>query len=225
MAKILLVEDDQELARTISKWFTLEHHTVETVHDGLDGLDRIMVGSFDVIVLDWMLPSLDGIELCRRYRAARGVTPIIMLTGKSMVSEKELGLDNGADDYLTKPFSVRELSARVRALLRRPQDPHSDVITNGPIILETASRKITREGSPVELLPIDFAVLEFFMRNAGEVFSTEALIERIWHSDSRPSDNAVRSSIKRIRQAIDSNEADSLIETVNRVGYRLRKIP
>jgi DNA-binding response OmpR family regulator len=184
-----------------------------------------MVGSFDVIVLDWMLPSLDGIEICRRYRAARGVTPIIMLTGKSMVSEKELGLDNGADDYLTKPFSVRELSARVRALIRRPQDPHSDVITNGPIILETAARKITREGSPVELLPVDFAVLEFFMRNAGEVFSTEALIERIWHSDSRPTDNAVRSSIKRIRQAIDSNGADSLIETVNRVGYRLRKIP
>ena len=147
-----------------------------------------------------------------------------MLTGKSLVVEKEIGLDSGADDYVTKPFSVKELAARVRAILRRPQGYKSDVIVNGPLELNLASHQITRNQVALDLLPVDFALLEFFMRHAGEVFSTEALISRVWHTDKSPTDNAVRSSIKRIRQAIDDEEQPSLIETVNRVGYKLRKI-
>lgn len=224
MAKILLVEDDQELAGTIAKWFTLERHVIETALDGLDGMDRVMGGSYDIIILDWQLPFVDGIEICKKYRASNGTTPIIMLTGKSLVVEKEIGLDSGADDYVTKPFSVKELAARVRAILRRPQGYKSDVIVNGPLELNLASHQITRNQVALDLLPVDFALLEFFMRHAGEVFSTEALISRVWHTDKSPTDNAVRSSIKRIRQAIDDEEQPSLIETVNRVGYKLRKI-
>ena len=224
MAKILLVEDDQELAGTIAKWFTLERHVIETALDGLDGMDRVMGGSYDIIILDWQLPFVDGIEICKKYRATNGTTPIIMLTGKSLVVEKEIGLDSGADDYVTKPFSVKELAARVRAILRRPQGYKSDVIVNGPLELNLASHQITRNQVALDLLPVDFALLEFFMRHAGEVFSTEALISRVWHTDKSPTDNAVRSSIKRIRQAIDDEEQPSLIETVNRVGYKLRKI-
>lgn len=224
MAKILLVEDDQELAGTIAKWFTLERHVIETALDGLDGMDRVMGGSYDIIILDWQLPFVDGIEICKKYRAANGTTPIIMLTGKSLVAEKEIGLDSGADDYVTKPFSVKELAARVRAILRRPQGYKNDVIVNGPLELNLASHQITRNQVALDLLPVDFALLEFFMRHAGEVFSTEALINRVWHTDKSPTDNAVRSSIKRIRQAIDEEEQPSLIETVNRVGYKLRKI-
>lgn len=222
MSKILLIEDDNELSATVAKWLTLERHNVEVVSDGLDGLDMVMGGGFDVIVCDVNLPGMDGFEICRRFRDAGGTTPVIMLTGKNLIQDKETGFNVGADDYLTKPFSVRELCARIRALMRRP-DTYRGSVTVGRLCLDLNARKILKDDAPLTLLPVDYALLEFLMRHPGETFSTDTLITRVWATDKCPTVEAVRSSIKRIRKAIDEPGADSLIETVNKIGYRLNK--
>lgn len=222
MTKILLVEDDFELADTVAKWFTLNRYIVEVARDGMDGRERVLGGAYDLIILDWQLPGVTGVEICREYRNQRGKTPIILLTGKNTTDEKETGLDSGADDYVTKPFSVRELAARVRAILRRPHDIAGDKIERGPLLLDLNTHEIFKDGEKLMLKPIDFALLEFFMRHPGEVFNSDVLIQRVWHADKTPGDDAVRSAIKRIRQAVDSDASQSAIESVKRVGYRFR---
>jgi DNA-binding response OmpR family regulator len=223
VAKILLVEDDKELSATVAKYLTMERHIVEVANDGQDGLDRVLSGFYDVIILDVNLPKVDGIEICRRYRSHRGKTPVIMLTGKVAVAEKELGLDSGADDYITKPFSTRELSARVRALLRRPGDLRDNRIDLGNLSLDLSAHSITKDGTPLRLNPIDYSLLQFLIRHNGEFFSAEALIAQVWHTDTSPGPDAVRSAIRRIRQQIDTEGEESLIETVSKVGYRIRQ--
>lgn len=222
MAKILLIEDDAELSSTVAKWLTLERHTVDVANDGNDGLDRVLGSTYDIIVSDVTLPGVDGFEICRQFRDSGGHTPVIMLTGKNHIQDKETGFDAGADDYLTKPFSVRELGARIRALLRRPEVFRGG-ITVGPLALDLASHQILKDGEPLDLLPVDYALLEFLMRHAGETFSTDTLITRVWSTDKFPTVEAVRSAIKRIRKLIDNDGQESLIETVNKVGYRLLK--
>ena len=222
MAKILLIEDDPELSATVAKWLTLERHTVDVANDGNDGLDRVLGASYDIIVSDVTLPGVDGFEICRQFRSQGGHTPVIMLTGKNHIQDKETGFDAGADDYLTKPFSVRELGARIRALLRRPEVFRSDIAV-GPLALDLASHQILKNGVPLDLLPVDYALLEFLMRHPGETFSTDTLITRVWSTDKFPTVEAVRSAVKRIRKLIDTDGEESLIETVNKVGYRLLK--
>jgi DNA-binding response OmpR family regulator len=223
MAKILLVEDDKELAATVAKYLTLERHIVEVANDGQDGLDRVLAGFYDVIILDVNLPNVNGVEICRQFRDQRGKTPVIMLTGQIAVADKELALDSGADDYITKPFSTRELSARVRAVLRRPGDIRDNRLDIGNLSLDVAVHSITKDGTPLRLNPIDFALLEFLIRHHGEFFSAEALISQVWHTDASSGPDAVRSAIRRIRQQIDNDGEESLIETVNKVGYRIRR--
>jgi DNA-binding response OmpR family regulator len=222
VAKILLIEDDPELSSTVAKWLTLERHTVDIANDGNDGLDRVLGASYDIIVSDVTLPGVDGFEICRQFRSQGGHTPVIMLTGKNHIQDKETGFDAGADDYLTKPFSVRELGARIRALLRRPEVFRSDIAV-GPLALDLASHQILKDGVPLDLLPVDYALLEFLMRHPGETFSTDTLITRVWSTDKFPTVEAVRSAVKRIRKLIDTDGEESLIETVNKVGYRLLK--
>lgn len=222
MSKILLIEDDQDLSTTVAKWLTLERHAVEVTGDGLNGLELILGGDFDIIVCDVNLPGMDGFQICRRYRDAGGQTPIILLTGKAQIQDKETGFASGADDYLTKPFSVRELCARIRALLRRP-DTYRGSVTVGKLHLDLTARKILKEGKPLSLLPVDYALLEFLMRHPGETFSTDTLISRVWATDKSPTVEAVRSSVKRIRKVIDEPGLESMIETVNKIGYRLNK--
>ena len=222
MSKILLIEDDRELSTTIAKWLTLERHSVEVASDGNAGLDLVLGGSFDVIVCDVNLPGMDGFEICKRFRDSGGQTPIIMLTGKAQIQDKESGFNAGADDYLTKPFSVRELCARIRALMRRP-DNYRGSVTVGKLHLDLNARKILKERQPLTLLPVDYALLEFLMRHPGETLSTDTLISRVWSTDKCPTVEAVRSSVKRIRKAIDEPGQESMIETVNKIGYRLNK--
>lgn len=222
MAKILLIEDDDEMSATVAKWLSLEHHAVEIARTGPSGLDLVLGGGFDVIVCDINLPGLDGFEICRRFRDAGGTTPIIMLTGQGHIKDKETGFNCGADDYLTKPFSVRELGFRIRALLRRP-DTYRGKVVVGNLALDLNARTIFLNGNPIALLPTDYALLEFLLHHAGETFSTDALITRVWATDKCPTVEAVRSSVKRIRRVIDQPEQESLIETVNKIGYRLRK--
>ncbi|HEY9773749.1 MAG TPA: response regulator transcription factor [Planktothrix sp.] len=222
MAKILLVEDDVELTAMIAEWLSFERHIVEVVHNGRDGTDRLRNCQYDVVILDWALPDLTGLEICRMFRADQGTTPIIMLTGRGSVGDKEMGLDSGADDYLTKPFNMKELSARIRALLRRSTQQPSNVLKAGELVVDPGKYKVLKSGQEITLLPREFALLEFFMRHPDEVFSAEALLQRVWHSESEATSDALRTCIKRLRQKIDADNENSIIQTIPRVGYRLK---
>jgi DNA-binding response OmpR family regulator len=224
MAKILFVEDDVNLAEMVVEWLTFEHHNVEVVHNGRAGMDRIRLAKYDLVILDRNLPEVDGVEICRAHRSDGGTTPIIMLTGMNAITDKETGLDTGADDYLTKPFSVKELSARIRALMRRSSRATNNILKIRNISLDPTKHIAFKDGVEVHLLPREFALLEFFMRHPGEVFSSEALLQRIWQTDSEASPDAVRTCLKRLRRKIDDseNEETSIIQTVPRVGYRMR---
>jgi DNA-binding response OmpR family regulator len=225
MAKILFVEDDTGLAEMVVEWLTFERHNVEVVHNGKEGFERLQLGSFDVVILDRQLPEMTGLEILKEHRAEGGTTPILMLTGMNTVTDKEAGLDTGADDYLTKPFSVKELSARIRALLRRSSKTTSNVLSAKDLVLDPTKHKVTKNGEEIHLLPREFQMLEFFMRHPEEVFSSDALLQRIWHSESEATPDAVRTCLKRLRKKIDGsdNEEDkSIIQTVPRIGYKLR---
>lgn len=219
MSKILLVEDDSDLAGMVKLNLLREHSTVEVVHSGEDALDVLAVSAYDLIILDWNLPGKSGIEVCQWYRQHGGTSPVLMLTGKSADVDKEKGLDGGADDYLTKPFSMRELAARVRAVLRRSSTVTSNILTHGSYKIDPFKFHIEKGGAPVTLQPREFALFEFLMRHPGEVFSAEALLERIWRSDSEATLDALRACIKRIRKKLDDPD---VIETVHGVGYRLK---
>lgn len=224
MAKILFVEDDTGLAEMVLEWLKFEHHSVEWVKDGPDGLERLRFGKYDLAILDWNLPGVTGLEICKQHRDHGGNTPIIMLTAMNTVSNKETGLDSGADDYLTKPFSVKELAARIRALLRRPSSAPSNILKARNLTLDPGKHKVTKDGAEIHLLPKEFALLEFFMRHPEEVFSSDALLQRVWNYDSEATSEAVRTCLKRLRRKIDDNDDEeaSAIQTVPRVGYKLR---
>jgi DNA-binding response OmpR family regulator len=221
MAKILLVEDEPDFSILIGEYLKTEHHVVEAVETGEDALDRLRFYKYDVVILDWMLPQLSGLEVCKRYRGTGGTTPILLLTAKKHVDEKEQGLDAGADDYLTKPFEMKELSARIRALLRRPQAFSGSVLQVGNLVLEPNTYRVTRSGDDISLLPKEFALLEFLMRHPNQVFSAEALLDRVWSSDSEASPETIRTYIKRLRKKIDLDGQPSILSTVHGVGYKL----
>lgn len=204
----------------VSEWLLSESYSLEVVHDGAVGFEFLRQGHYDLVILDWDLPSMSGIDILRKYRAAKFATPVIMLTGKGQIQDKETGLDTGADDYLTKPFSMKELSARIRALLRRPVQAVSHNLCVGKLELDPIKHLARFEGKEIRLLPKDFQLLEFLMRNPDQVFSTEALLQRVWNIDTEATSDALRTAIKRIRQAI--NDDGTTIENVPRIGYRLR---
>lgn len=224
MAKVLLVEDDEDLAVTISDMLKDEHHTVDTIHNGLDAMEVLKNQTYEVIILDWDLPGKSGISILREYRTAGGGTPIIMLTGKSEISQKEQGLDSGADDYLTKPFHLKELAARVRSMLRRPTMSNTGVLTWGTLALDPTKFEVSRDGVQLRLLPRDFALLEFLMRHPTQIFSAQVLLDRVWNYDSDATAEGLRVAIRRIRKVIDLNDdlETSMIENISRVGYRMR---
>lgn len=224
MPKILVVEDDHDLAEMVVSWLENERYTVEHAEDGRLAQDLLKLSNYDVVVLDWDLPHVAGIEVLKEFRSNGGQTPIIMLTGKGGIDDKERGLVTGADDYLTKPFAIRELGARVKALLRRPASLLNSNLTCGALQMDPTKHRVTVSGTEVHLLPRDFALLEFLMRHKDEVFSAEALISRVWSSDSDASPEGLRTAIKRIRKKIDTggDESASMIENIPKIGYRLR---
>ena len=224
LAKILLVEDDKDLAKTIVDFLNRDRHNVEVVHDGLDGREMLKFGAFDLLVLDWDLPGMSGIEIMRGYRAGGGSAPIIMLTGHDKIDDKETGFDTGADDYLTKPFLLRELSVRIKGLLRRPTVAVSNQLSIRDIVLDPSKHRVTKGGEEVRLTPKDFSLLEFMMRHPDELYSVETLLSRVWLQDEDGSPDSLRVAIRRLRKALDSSDdpKESFIENVARLGYRLR---
>jgi DNA-binding response OmpR family regulator len=219
MAKILLVEDDRDLANLIVNVLGVERHTVDVVGDGQIAIAQLRLSKYEVIILDWMLPGISGMDVCREFRGKGGSTPILMLTSKSTPEEKETGLDAGADDYLTKPFNAKELAARIRALLRRPQTVSAKTLQIGIVTLDPKTVKVFKNGAEIHLLPKEFSLLELFMRYPNQVFSGDALLERVWAAESSASLDTVRTYIKTLRKKIDTDGSASLIRTVHGVGY------
>lgn len=220
MAKILVVEDEEDLSSVITEWLVKDHHVVESVDNGAAALDLLSVNKFDLIVLDLMLPGRTGMEVCSTYRARGGDAHVLMLTAQSSLDAKEAGLNVGADDYLAKPFELRELVARVRALLRRPSARIQDVISVGDLTIDMSQAKVFKQGKEVRLVPKEFDLLAFLIRHKGQCFSAEALLERVWCSSSTPLTETVRTHVKTIRKKLDSADGQSLIQHVPGYGYK-----
>ena len=221
MAKILLADDDRKLCEMISDWLKKESYIVEIAFDGQEATDRLAVSQYDLLILDWDMPFLSGIDVCKNFRQSQGTTPVLMLTGRTSVGHKIEGLDSGADDYLTKPFDLGELSARLRTLLRRPKTLQGSVLACRGLELDTLARRLTRQGQVIELFPREMALLEFFMKNPNQVFSLEAIQQRVWPSDSETSPESLRVNIARIRSRIEIEGEPPILKTVHRQGYML----
>lgn len=218
---VLVVEDEVRLAEAVRRALERDHHTVDVAHDGLQGLELARTGTFDALVLDVMLPGLDGFEICRRLRAEGNPVPILMLTARDAVADRVAGLDSGADDYLVKPFALAELRARVRALGRRaPRPPDPPALEAGPIRFQVATGTVTVDGRPVELRPRERALLELFLRNPGRLFRRDEILDRVWGFDREPpASNAVDVHVYQLRRKL--GPAGRLLESVRGYGYRL----
>lgn len=222
MSKILLVEDELDLLELVSMALSARGFSVQKCSSGDEALGMLRVYKFDLIILDWMMPDITGIEVLKQYREMGGKLPVLMLTAKASADDKEFGLDSGADDYLTKPFDIKELGARVRALLRRPSDVTSTLLESGNIRIDPASCRVEKSGKEIHLRPKVYDLLVFFMRHPDQVFTTEALMDRVWMDDSTASPDTVRTHIKLLRQSLRTDGVPDLIETIRGKGYILR---
>ncbi|MBI2809598.1 MAG: response regulator transcription factor [Candidatus Melainabacteria bacterium] len=205
----------------MAEWLEDEFHVVNVAHTGSEAQSKLANGVYELIILDLMLPEINGIEICRSFRESGGDTPILMVTAKKSLSSKENGLDSGADDYLTKPFKLRELAARVRALLRRPKVVVPTVLSTGNIELDLSSRTVTKSGREIRLVGKEFALLELLMRNAGKVVTVDTIIDNLWSESSNISNDTVRSHIRSLRQKLDGSSDEKSIVTLHGIGYRI----
>ncbi len=221
MAKILLVDDDPKIADLVQDWLKAEGHMIELAATGGDASSRLRVYEYDLIILDRTLPDAEGSSICSEFRGRGGSTPILMLTGKRLIEEKQEGFDAGADDYLVKPFNIKELSMRVNALLRRPAQFAGSAIKLKNLVLDSKAHTLSRNGRQIVLLPRDFKLLEFLMRHPDQFFTAEALIERVWPADAEASPEALRQAVRRLRKKVDLQEGDSLITSVHGLGYKI----
>lgn len=222
MAKILLVEDDEVLAEQIASYLTARGHIVEPVFDGLSALEMLDAFKYDLLVIDWGLPGLAGVSVVERLRARGEGMAILMLTGKDRIEEKETGFSAGADDYLTKPFDVRELAVRIQALLRRPEMFQAEILRSGDIELDQGRHRVTVCKEELSLQPKEFQLLEFLMRHQGEAVSSKDLLDYVWSSDSAVSSETLYTYIRALRKKIAGRGGDAnAIATVHGVGYRL----
>jgi DNA-binding response OmpR family regulator len=224
MAKILMIEDDVELANKVRDWLVFEKFTVDLAHNGADATHFLAAYQYDVVILDWQLPDTSGLEICQAFRSKGGITPILFLTGKDSIENKELGLDSGADDYVTKPFHVKELGARLRALIRRTPGLQPQTISCANLSLETGTFKVKNEGKEVQLLPKEYALLDYLMRRPNQVFSSKALLNSVWDSDSEASDDTIRTYIKTLRKKVTASSGECPIKTIHGLGYKIEDI-
>ena len=221
--RILIVEDERKVANFISQGLQEEGHTVEVAKDGEAALDLLRHGPpYDLIVLDVMLPRLDGVAVLRAARAARVTSPVLMLTARDAVADKVTGLDAGADDYLTKPFSFDEFLARVRALLRRLDGRREPILRLADLTLDPATRVVARGQRHIELTTREHALLEYFLRNPGRILTRPMLAEHVWGLDFDPESNVVDVYVGYLRRKIDGPGDARLLHTVRGAGYVLR---
>lgn len=216
-----MVEDEVKIANVIATALRREGHAVDVTHDGTDGF--IMAGTepYDLLIVDRMLPGLNGIDLVKKLRQDNRLTPILILTALGTTEDKTTGLDSGADDYLVKPFAIDELLARTRALLRRPPLAHSSILTVADLTLNPQTKQVNRGGVVIELTAKEFALLEYLMRHPNQVLSKTTLIEHVWDFDADILPNNVEAYIKHLRKKIDKPFKKSLIQTVRGFGYKI----
>lgn len=223
--RIMIAEDEEKLADALVQIFAKNKITADAFGNGIDALDNALTGIYDVIVLDIMMPGMNGIEVLRKIRAEGMDTPVLMFTAKDEISDKVKGLDSGADDYLTKPFATEELLARVRALGRRSSAAivNSDVITCGDLSLDTAAYELSCGRNSLKLGLKEFSIMELLMKNSGRVLSKETLITKIWGYDSDAEYNNVEVYISFLRKKLDFIKSNAAIKTVRGVGYTLEE--
>ena len=220
--RLLVVEDDPDTCRILRHALTSEQHVVEVAEQGTEGLWMATEFDFDLIILDWTLPDLSGIEICRTLRERERWVPVLMLTGNTEVHQRVTGLNAGADDYLTKPFALDELKARVNALGRRTPQERPTVLQVGDLTLDPSSREVKRGDQVIALRPKEYALLHLLMRRNGEVLDRAEILDRIWDMNFDGMSNVVDVHVKSLRAKIDKPFETDSIETVWRVGYRLR---
>jgi DNA-binding response OmpR family regulator len=217
--RILIVEDEQKLANAMKRALELQKYAVGVAYDGTTGYDLAIGEAFDLIILDLMLPGIDGVEICKKIREEGLHTPILILTAKSQIDDKITGLDAGADDYMIKPFSFEELFARVRALIRRPQHIDMNILKAKDLTLNTVTYKVKRKNQLIQLSTKEFSILEYLLRNKNIVISREQLISHVWNYDADVLPNVVEVHIKHLRDKVDAPFSTPIIGTVRGKGY------
>jgi heavy metal response regulator len=220
--RILVVEDEKKVAGFVKKGLEEEGYAVDQASDGETGLSMGLDGVHDLIILDVNLPKMDGLHVLRELRNKKATAPVLLLTVRAAIEDKVLGLDTGADDYLTKPFAFRELLARVRALLRRKTQAGSPILRVGDLTLDPARRLVYRGGDKIDLTAKEFALLDWFMRNPGRVLTRTMIGEHVWGFDFDPMTNVVDVYVNYLRKKIDADREKKLIHTVRGVGYVLQ---
>ncbi len=222
--RVLIIEDDEGIVRVLRRALTYEGYQVEASLEGENGLSEAREWRPDLVILDLMLPGMDGLEVTQRLRT-EGNIPILMLTAKDTINDRVQGLDAGADDYMTKPFDLDELLARVRALLRRTQLERAPVLTFNDLTLDTSTRMATRRGRPIALTAKEYDLLELFMRHPRQVMTREMIFDRVWGYDFGGESNVLDVYIRYLRQKLENEGETRLIHTVRGVGYVLRENP
>jgi len=219
--KILVIEDEKRITSFIRKGLQYEGYTVDIAFDGATGFSKAQDESFDLIVLDVMLPEMDGVRLCAQLRDKGLATPVIMLTAKDSVDDRVKGLDAGADDYLVKPFSFKELLARIRSLLRRGEAVKQTILQVDDLVLDPASREVKRGERLIELSRKEYGLLEYLMRNPNQVLTRTMIAEHVWNYDFDSFTNTIDVYIRYLRKKVDVGEGKKLIKTVRGVGYKI----
>ena len=221
--KLLIVEDEKRLCQTVAKHLKAEGYAVDFCHDGKDAFDYMAGTEYDAVILDIMLPGLVGISVLKTMRSQKVKTPVLLLTAKNTIEDKVKGLDSGADDYLTKPFSLEELSARIRVMIRRSGIERVDSqISAGPLTLDTDRKVALREGKEIPLTAKEYAILEYLMHNKGIVLSRDKMMNHIWNYDYEGSSNIIDVYIRTLRNKIDADFEVKLIQTVRGLGYVIK---
>jgi DNA-binding response OmpR family regulator len=220
---ILVVEDEQRLAFLLRRVLLEERHTVDLAYDGPSGLDLALSDTYDVVILDVMLPGIDGLEVCRQMRAERIMSPVLMLTARGSIEDRVTGLNVGADDYLTKPFAMEELLARINALLRRRDQRFDEIprLTVGDLTLDLVRHEVSRDGRIIELTAKEFALLEYLMRHPGRALTRTQIVDAVWRYDMEALSNVVDIYIHYLRDKVDQGFSHPLIKTVRGVGYKI----
>jgi len=221
--RILLVEDNRQLSESLRLSLEEDGYAVEAAYDGHQGEELATLMPFDLLILDILLPGQDGLVLCRALRRQRVHTPILMLTARDTVDDRVLGLDSGADDYLVKPFALKELRARLRALLRREAPAKNGSLVAADLSLDPATHNVDRAGRPITLTTREFALLEYFLRNPGRLITRQMAEDHVWSYDFLGGSNVVDVYVRRLRRKIDDPFPVKLIETIRGAGYRLAR--
>jgi two-component system OmpR family response regulator len=220
--RVLVVEDDPRVRDMLRRGLAEDGHTIDVARDGSEALERALSFEYDAIVLDLMLPGVDGYEVCRRLRTQKCWSPVLMLSARTQVTDCVRGLDSGADDYLMKPFGFEELSARLRALLRKPLPPRPAILQAGDLTLNPASRVVMRGQVPIPVSTREFALLEFLLRHVGEVLTRDEIFHHVWNYPGYSGSNVVDQYVSYVRRRVDRPFGVSQLETLRGVGYRLR---